>query len=555
MRPGVLPTATPLQPSYSDRRRRASIKPKSNIALPARIRFLDKTMLANVLSAALRGIDAVAVQVEVNTGESGEPKLIMVGLPDAAVKESDDRVFSALSNSGFQMPRTRTTINLAPGDLKKEGPFYDLPIALGILEGTGQMQSQTLHQHLIAGELGLSGETRPVKGALAMALLAKDMGKQAVLLPELSAREAALVDGIRVIPIRSLGEAHAFLSGEKTIDPLRRDAFFQKPHITAEPQADFSEIKGQHTVRRAVEVAVAGNHNLLLIGPPGSGKSMVARRIPSIMPEPELAEFLEILRIQSAAGRTLSGDLGAMERPYRAPHHTISDVGLLGGGSIPGPGEISLAHQGVLFLDELPEFKRSALEVLRQPLEEGVVSISRSAGKVAFPCEFMLVAAMNPCPCGYLGDRKHECRCGPSQIQRYRSRISGPLLDRIDLHVEAPALSIEELRNEKPGESSAAIRERIAAARERQKRRRPDAASPANARMSHSELRQFCALDDSQGDLLQQAMEELSLSARAFDRIRKVARTIADLAGAERIEAPHLLEAIGYRNLDRNLFY
>ncbi len=512
-------------------------------------------MLANVLSAALRGIDAVAVQVEVNTGESGEPKLIMVGLPDAAVKESDDRVFSALSNSGFQMPRTRTTINLAPGDLKKEGPFYDLPIALGILEGTGQMQAAALGDHLIAGELGLSGETRPVKGALAMALLAKELGMRGVVLPELSAREAALVDGIQVIPVHSLAEACRFLCGEKTIEPLRREAFFADRQAPSEPQADFSEIKGQQTVRRAVEIAVAGQHNLLLIGPPGSGKSMVARRIPSIMPEPELGEFLEILRIQSAAGRTLSGDLGAMERPYRSPHHTISDVGLLGGGSIPGPGEISLAHQGVLFLDELPEFKRSALEVLRQPLEEGIVSISRSAGKVEFPCRFMLVAAMNPCPCGYLGDRKHECRCGPGQIQRYRSRISGPLLDRIDLHVEAPALSIEELRSEKPGESSETIRTRIAEARERQKRRRPQAASPANAGMSHSELRRFCALDDTLGDLLQGAMEELSLSARAYDRIRKVARTIADLDAAERIEAPHLMEAIGFRSLDRNLFY
>ena len=292
-----------------------------------------------------------------------------------------------------------------------------------------------------------------------------------------------------------------------------------------------------------------------MIGPPGSGKSMIAQRIPTIMPEPELNEFLEILRIQSAAGRTLSGDLGFLERPHRSPHHTISDVGLLGGGSIPGPGEISLAHQGVLFLDELPEFKRSALEVLRQPLEQGSVTISRSAGKVTFPCQFMLVAAMNPCPCGYLGDAKHECRCSPTQIQRYRSRISGPLLDRIDLHVEAPALSIEELRSEKEGEDSATMRERIARARERQHSRLAGSSAPANARMNHSQLRRFCALDDTLGNLLQQAMEELSLSARAYDRIRKVARTIADLEDADTIEARHLLEAIQYRSLDRNLFY
>ncbi len=512
-------------------------------------------MLANVLSAALQGIDAAAVQVEVNSGESGEPKLIMVGLPDAAVKESDDRVFSAVANSGFQMPRTRTTINLAPGDLKKEGPFYDLPIALGILDATGQMESNAMDDYLIAGELALSGETRPVKGALAMALLARKIGKRGVLLPTHSAREAALVEGIDVYPVSSLETAHRFLSGMTKIAPLAKDAFFEATSPDAPAKADFSEIKGQQTVRRAVEIAVAGGHNLLMIGPPGSGKSMIAQRIPTIMPEPGLNEFLEILRIQSAAGRTLSGELGMMERPHRAPHHTISDVGLLGGGSIPGPGEISLAHQGVLFLDELPEFKRSALEVLRQPLEEGSVTISRSAGKVAFPCQFMLVAAMNPCPCGYLGDKKHECRCSPTQIQRYRSRISGPLLDRIDLHVEAPALSIEELRSEKEGESSASIRERIAAARDRQRHRLAGSSNPTNARMSHSELRRFCALDDALGNLLQRAMEELSLSARAYDRVRKVARTIADLDDSDEIRDNHLLEAIQYRSLDRNLFY
>ncbi len=512
-------------------------------------------MLANVLSAALRGIDAVAVQVEVNTGESGEPKLIMVGLPDTAVKESDDRVFSALSNSGFEMPRTRTTINLAPGDLKKEGPFYDLPIALGILEATGQMQARMQEEYLIAGELGLSGETRPVKGALAMAQLAKKTGRRGVLLPPFSAREASLVEGIDVIPVHSLAEAQRFLTGEKKLEPLTREAFFETAPAIPTAREDFSEIKGQQTVRRAVEIAVAGGHNLLIIGPPGSGKSMIAQRIPGIMPEPGLQEFLEILRIQSVAGRTLREGIGFLERPHRAPHHTISDVGLLGGGSVPGPGEISLAHQGVLFLDELPEFKRSALEVLRQPLEEGSVSISRSAGKVTFPCQFMLVAAMNPCPCGYLGDRKHECRCTPTQIQRYRSRISGPLLDRIDLHVEAPALSLDELRSEAPGESSASIRERVESARDRQKARLPANGSPTNARMNHSDLRRFCRLDDQLGDLLQNAMEELSLSARAYDRIRRVARTIADLAGADAIGSEHLLEAIQYRSLDRNLFY
>lgn len=511
-------------------------------------------MLATLSSAALQGVDAEPVQVEVNSGETGDPKLILVGLPDAAVKESDDRVTSAVANSGYVMPRTRTTINLAPGHLRKEGPFYDLPIALGVLVATGQITAPNLDHYLIAGELSLSGLTRPIRGALALARLAKRLGKRGVLLPPQSAAEAALVAGLEVHAVKSLDQAARFLSGEMPLP--RAEPLAATPAPSREVAGDFSEIKGQHALRRAVEVAVAGGHNIIMIGPPGSGKSMVAKRIPTIMPAPPLDESLEILSIHSAAGQTLGSSAVAFgQRPVRTPHHTISDVGLLGGGTIPGPGEISLAHHGVLFLDELPEFKRSALEVLRQPLEDGVVSISRSAGKVTLPCSFMLVAAMNPCPCGYLGDTRHECRCSPAQVQRYRARISGPLLDRIDLHIEAPALSISELRTATPGESSATIRERVQQARDRQSRRFADTPTNCNARMGHSETRRHCAITDDLGNLLQQAMEQLSLSARAYDRILKVARTIADLAGADTIAAPHLLEAIQYRSLDRNLFY
>ncbi|MCH6258852.1 YifB family Mg chelatase-like AAA ATPase [Puniceicoccaceae bacterium K14] len=509
-------------------------------------------MLSTVHSAALQGIEAVPVLVEVNSGESGDPRLILVGLPDAAVKESDDRVFSALSNSGYRKPRTRTTINLAPGDLKKEGPMYDLPIAIGILASTNQLPNNAkLNEFLIGGELSLSGSTRAIRGGLAFAMAAKRLGKRGVILPIHSAQEASLVSGIEAYGVESLDQAKRFLSGEIILSPLEAPASngsadYSQNHL------DFSDVKGQETVKRAVEIAVSGNHNLLIIGPPGSGKSMIAKRIPNIMPEPTLDEFLEILQIQSAAGITKQNANLERCRPYRSPHHTISDVGLLGGGSIPGPGEISLAHNGVLFLDELPEYKRSALEVLRQPLEDAQVTISRSAGKVTLPCNFMLVAALNPCPCGYLGSNQQECVCSPIQVQRYRNRISGPLLDRIDIHVEAPALSLEQLRNKEKGESSKDIKARIITARERQSVRFQGSSTNANADMNHQEIERICSLDDQMGTVLQKAMEKLRLSARAYDRIRKVARTIADLDSSEEIQLTHLMEAIQYRSLDRS---
>jgi len=510
-------------------------------------------MLATLTSATLQGIAAEPVDVEVNANQVGEPRLVLVGLPDAAVKESEDRVCSALVNCGFLAPRTRTTINLAPGDLRKQGPLYDLPIAVAILVATGQLRADDLSDCLIAGELGLSGATRPIRGGLAIARLAFRIGKRRLLLPAVSAEEAALVDGITVYRVESLREAHQLLLGASILMPVKANSAGRQ--AATEPGPDFADVKGQAALRRAVEVAVSGSHNLLMIGPPGSGKSMVAKRIPGIIPTLGLEEQLDVLSIHSAAGRTLQGECTLSGAPpFRAPHHSASDIALLGGGAVPGPGEISLAHHGVLFLDELPEFRRSVLEVLRQPLEDGTVTISRSAAKVTLPCAFMLVAAMNPCPCGFLGDPKHDCRCTPAQIQRYRTRVSGPLLDRIDLHVEAPALSLAELRSEKPGEPSASMRTRVTEARNRQATRFASARAAVNARMTHAQIRRHCRIDSELGDLLQQAMEKLSLSARAYDRILKVARTIADLAGAERIAAPHLLEAIQYRSLDRSLF-
>ena len=513
-------------------------------------------MLASTTSAALQGIDALPVTVEANGGEKGEPRSVLVGLPDAAVKEALDRVNSSISNSGFALPRTKVTINMAPGDLKKEGASFDLPIALALLAACGNFQGSGVDDFLIAGELGLSGEVRGIRGGLAMAVLARKLGKKGIILPHDSAWEASLVEGLSVYPVKSLAETVDFLSGKHKISALIKE---NCPYFSSNADSfdvDFNEIKGQLNLKRAVEISVCGGHNMLIIGPPGSGKSMVAKRIPTILPIPSLDEYLEILNIFSIGGLSSSLQGEGMVRPIRTPHHTISDVGLLGGGTKPGPGEVSLAHNGVLFMDELPEFKRSALEVLRQPIEDGIVTISRSAGKITLPCQFMLVAAMNPCPCGYLGDEKNNCRCSIPQIQRYRNKISGPLLDRIDLHVEAPAVSISDLKAQRKGENSCDIRYRVSQCRELQVQRfkQINTRTKTNANMSENLVDKFCNISAANMELLSLAMDRMSLSARAYNRILKVSRTIADMGGADNIEKEHLLEAIQYRSLDRSLY-
>lgn len=506
-------------------------------------------MLAKVLSCSVVGLEGTAVEVEVDIYTNSLPSITLVGLPDAAVKESTERVRAALVNSGLLYPRGRVTVNLAPADLRKVGPVYDLPIAVGLLAASGQVPADRLERSLFIGELSLDGTLRHIDGVLPMAHMAQQQGIETVYLPEVDAPEAALIQGIDVIPVPSLSALVTHLRNFDRIPPYVHHRNLQE--VEDAPYAvDFADIKGQEHVKRALEVAAAGAHNVLMTGPPGAGKTLMARSLPSILPKLTLEEALEITRIYSVAGQLPPDRPLVTHRPFRAPHHTISHAGLVGGGRLPQPGEISLAHRGVLFLDEMPEFGPHNLETLRQPLEDRTVTISRAQGSLTFPANFMLVGAMNPCPCGWHGDPQHECTCSPAVVSRYQKRLSGPLLDRIDIHVEVPRVDFEKLSDSRRGEPSHVIRQRVEAARERQRRRFAPLNNPrlmTNADMGPGEIREFCPVDEAGHSLLRAAMRQLQMSARAYHRTLKLARTIADLAGSERIETVHLAEAIQYR--------